>query len=53
MTKFLRFLRANNDAAARKWFDSIDFSSTDPAIIRRETIDWILKLSARSENSLN
>ena len=44
MTKFLQMLRARHDAEAQKWFDALDFSSTDPAQIRRETIDWILRL---------
>ena len=44
MTKFLQLLRTTHNTAARKWFESIDFSSTDPAKIRRETIDWIQRL---------
>ena len=44
MTKFRQLLRARPDALARKWYDAIDFSATDPAQIRRETIDWILRL---------
>jgi hypothetical protein len=38
-----------SNAEARKWLDSIDYSSADPAEIRRRTIDWILKCSAKKE----
>ena len=44
MTKFRQLLRAKPNAAAQRWFDSIDFASADPAQLRRETIDWILRL---------
>lgn len=47
MTKFRQLLRAKPDAEAKRWFDATDFSSTDPATIRRETIDWILRLQRR------
>ena len=47
MTKFRQLLRARSDAEAQKWFDAIDFSSVDPAQIRRETIDWILRLARK------
>lgn len=45
MTKFRQLLRSKPDAEAQKWFDSIDFSTAEPSLIRRETIDWILRLS--------
>ena len=49
MTLLRRILRKNPNAEARKWLDSIDYSSADPAEIRRRTIDWILKCSAKKE----
>lgn len=47
MTKFRQLLRLKPNAEAQRWFDELDFSTADPAAIRRETIDWILRLQGR------
>jgi hypothetical protein len=39
-------LKSKPDAGAARWFDTIDFKS-DPASVRREAIDWIVKLHRR------
>jgi hypothetical protein len=45
MTKLRQLLRAKPNPAAQKWLDSIDFSTAEPSVVRRETIDWILRIS--------
>lgn len=47
MTKFLQCFRRNKNPAAKAWLKSIDFGADDPAQIRQEAINWILKLSAQ------
>jgi hypothetical protein len=44
MTLFRQLLRAKPDAAAQAWFDALKPESDDLVKVRRETIDWILKL---------
>jgi hypothetical protein len=44
MSLFRKLLREHPNAAAEKWYDSIDFREADLGNIRKETIDWILKL---------
>ena len=44
MTKFLQLLRAKPCPAAQMWFDGIKTDTDDLVKIRREAIDWILKL---------
>jgi hypothetical protein len=39
-------LKSKPDAGAARWFYTIDFKS-DPASVRREAIDWIVKLHRR------
>ena len=45
LTKFRQLLRAHPNAAAQKWYDSVDFDRDDPAAIRAAAIDWILRLA--------
>ena len=45
MALFRRLLAARPDSDAKKWFDDLKPYEDDPASVRRETIDWILKLS--------
>ena len=45
MALFRKLLKAHPDAAAQQWFDGLKPYEDDPARVRRETIDWILKLS--------
>ena len=47
MTKFRQLLRAHPDPKAEAWFASLKPEVDDLVRIRRETIDWILKLSNR------
>ena len=44
MSLFRKLLRDRPDAAAQKWYESIDFSEGELGKIRSETIDWILRL---------
>lgn len=44
MTQFRRLLARRPNAAAEKWYREQDFKNGDLVKIRRETIDWILKL---------
>jgi hypothetical protein len=44
VTRFLECYRRRKDPAAKAWFRNTDFASEDPAKIRRETIDWILRM---------
>ncbi|MDE3276712.1 MAG: hypothetical protein PUJ80_11910 [Verrucomicrobiota bacterium] len=47
LTKFRQLLREHPNAAAQKWYDSVDFGQDDPAAIRAAAIDWILRLNGR------
>lgn len=47
LTKFRQLLRERPNAAAQKWYDSVDFGQDDPAAIRAAAIDWILRLNGR------
>lgn len=44
ITKFRQMLRARPDAAAQKWYESVDFANDDPAVIRQAAIEWIVRL---------
>ena len=44
MTKFRQALRAKPCPEAQAWFDGIDFASADLVEVRRQALDWILKL---------
>ena len=44
MALFRQLLRARPNAAAEKWFNSLELKVADPEKVRAETIDWILKL---------
>lgn len=44
MALFRKLLKARPNAEAQRWFDGIRPYEDDPARLRRETIDWILKL---------
>jgi hypothetical protein len=48
MSLFRKLLRDRPDAAAQKWYESIDFREGNLGRIRAETIGWILKLLANS-----
>ena len=45
MALFRKLLKAHPNAAAQRWFDGLKPYEDDPARVRRETIDWILRLS--------
>jgi hypothetical protein len=45
MALFRKLLAAHPDAVAQKWFEELKPYEDDSARVRRETIDWILKLS--------
>lgn len=47
LTKFRQLLRERPNAAAQKWYDSVDFGQDDPAAIRAAAIDWILRINGR------
>lgn len=44
MTKFLQVLRTKPCPAAQAWFDGLKPEADDLVKIRREAIDWILKI---------
>ena len=46
LSLFHSLLKECRDEKAEKWFESIDFSS-HPATVRKQAIDWILKLNDR------
>ena len=46
LTKFRQLLRARPNAAAQAWFDRLNPGSDDLVRVRREAIDWILRLES-------
>ena len=44
LTKFRQLLREKPNADAQAWFDAIDGDADDLVKVRREAIDWILRL---------
>lgn len=34
-------------AAAKAWYDAIDFDTADLAAVRRQAVDWVLRFRAK------
>lgn len=47
MSLFRRLLRERPDAAAKAWYDAIDFDTADLAAVRRQAVDWVLRFRAK------
>ena len=44
MSLFRRLLRERPNAAAQKWLDAVDFTTVPLGKLRRELVDWILRV---------